>query len=131
MFEGISKAATVLPVLMKVCTIPHHDRGFLYIVLLLQSCSNSLHILPSSSSETNATSGGGCNFSNTDVEEDADVIEEIFLSINEEVHRGIKQEEIPGDITVPNIESEPVKVSYICMSVIGHILPVTRNHIFL
>jgi len=56
-FEGISKAATVLPVLMKVCTIPHHDTGYLYVVLVLQSCSDPLHILPSSSCQTNATSG--------------------------------------------------------------------------
>ena len=96
-------------------------------MLVLQSCSNSLHILPSSSIETNATSGGVCNFSNTDVEEDIDAIEEIFISINEEVDRGIKQKEIPGDITFCNIKSEPDKVSYNCISVIGHILPVSRN----
>jgi len=71
-----------------------------------------------------------CNFSNTDVEEDVDVIEEIFISINEEVDRGIKQEEIPGDITFRDIKSEADRVSYICMSVIGHILPVSRNLIF-
>ena len=88
-FEGISKAATVLSVLMKVCTIPHHDRGYLYVVLVLQSCSDPLHILPSSSCLTNATSGG-----------------------------------------FPDIKSEPHKVSYICMSAIGHILPVSRNVIF-
>jgi len=52
-----------------------------------------------------------CNFSNTDVEEDVDVIEEIFISINEEVQRGIKQEEIPRDISFPNIKSEPDEVS--------------------
>ena len=116
---------------MKVCTIPHHDGGYFYVVLVLQSCSDSLHILPSSSSQTNATSGGVCNFSNVEVEEDIDVIEEIFASINEEVDRDIKREEIPQDITFPDMKSEPEKVSYICMSVIGHILPVSRNLIFL
>jgi len=119
--EGISKATTVLSVLVKVCTIPFHDSGHINVVLILQSCSDSLHKLPSSSSETNATSGGVCNFSNTDVEEDVDVIEEIFVSINEEVDRVIKQEEIPGDKTFPDIQSEPDGVSYICMSGIGHI----------
>ena len=84
-------------------------------MLVLQSCSDSLHILPSSSSQTNATSGGVCNFSNTDVEEDVDVIEEIFISINEEVDRGIKQEEIPRDISFPDIKSEPDEVSYFCL----------------
>jgi len=88
--EGISKAATVLSALMKVYTIPCHDSGYINVVLVLQSCSDPLHILPSSSSETNATSGG-----------------------------------------VPDIKPEPDMVSYICMSVIGHILPVSRNFIFL
>ena len=113
--EGIYKAATVLSVLMKVYTIPHHDWGYLYVVLVLQSCSDSLHIVPGVSSETNAASDGVCNFGNIEVEEDVDVIEEIFLSINEEVDRGIKQEEIPGDITFPDIKSEPDKVSYVCI----------------
>jgi len=31
--EGISKAATVLSVLMKVCTIPCQDRGYFNVVL--------------------------------------------------------------------------------------------------
>jgi len=113
--EGISQAATVLPALMKVYTIPCHDRGYINVVLVLQSCSDSLHILPSSSSETIATSDSVCNFSNDEVEEDVDVIEEIFISINEEVDRGIKQEEIPGDITFADIKSEPDEVSYFCL----------------
>jgi len=100
-------------------------------VLVLQSCSDSLHILPGSSSDTNATSGGVCNFTNTEIDDDIDVIEEIFISINEDVNRGIKQEEIPGDITFPDIKSEPETVSYVCMSVIGHILALSRNLGFL
>jgi hypothetical protein len=67
------------------------------------------------SSDTNATSDGVCNIRNTEVEEDIDVIEEVFMSINEEVIRGIKQEEIPGDITFPDIKSEPEVVSYVCI----------------
>jgi len=113
--EGISKAPAVLSVLMKVCTIPCHDRGYFIVVLVLQSCSDSLHILPVASSETNATSDVVCNFSNIKDEHDADVIEEIFISVNEEVDRGVKQEEIPGDITFPDIKSEPDKVSYGCI----------------
>ena len=54
--EGISKAATVLSVLMKVYTIPCHYRGHINVMLVLQSCSDSLHILPSSSSDTNSAS---------------------------------------------------------------------------
>ena len=114
-FEGISKAATVLPVLMNVCTIPHHDRGYLYVVLVLQSCRDSLHILPSSSSETNALSGGVCNFSNTDDEEDVVVIEEMLIFINKEVDRGIKQEDIPGDMAFNDVKAEADEVSYICI----------------
>jgi len=113
--EGVSKAATVLSALMKVYTIPCHDTGYINVMLVLQSCSDPLHILPSSSSDTNAPSGGVCNFSNTDVEEDVDVIEEMFVSLNEEVERGIKQEEIPRDIIFPDIKSEADEVSYFCL----------------
>jgi hypothetical protein len=49
------------------------------------------------------------------VEQDEDVIEEVFVAINEEADMGIKQEEIPGDITFPDIKSEPDKVSYVCI----------------
>jgi len=99
-------------------------------MLVLQSCTGPLHILPSVSSQTNATSDGVCNFSNIVVEEDVDEIEEVFMSIKEEVDEGIKQEEIPEDITFPDKKSEPDEVSYICMSVIGHILRVSGNRIF-
>ena len=96
-------------------------RGHINVMLVLQSCSDPLHILPSSSSHTNATPDGVCNFSNIVVEDIAE-IEEVFMSINEEVERGIKQEEIPRDITFPDINSEPDQVGYIFMCVIGHIL---------
>jgi len=112
---GISKAATVLSVLMEVYTIRCPDRGHINLVFVLQSSTDSLHILPGSSSGTNATSDVVCNFSNIEVEEDADVIEELFVSINEEVDRGIKLEGIPGDITFPDIKSEPDEVSYVCI----------------
>jgi hypothetical protein len=56
-----------------------------------------------------------CNFSNTEVEEDGDVIEEVFIAVHEEVDRDIKQEKIPGDITFPDIKSEPEEVSYVCV----------------
>ena len=129
--EGIYKAATILSALMKVYTIPCHDRGHNNVMLVLQSCTDPLHIQPSMSSQTNATSDGVCNFSNIVVEEDMNEIEEVFVSINEEVDRGIKQEEIPGHITFPNIKSEPDEVSYICVSVIGYILPVSGNRSFI
>jgi hypothetical protein len=77
-----------------------------------ESCSDSLHIQPSLSCETNALSGGVCNFSNTDVEEDVVVIEEMLIFINKEVDRRVKQEEIPMDITFPDMKSEPDEVSW-------------------
>ena len=112
--QGISKATAELSVLMEVYTIPCPDRGYINLTFVLQSSTDSLHILPGSSSETNATSVV-CNFSNIEVEVDVDVIEENFIAINEEVDRGIKQEEIPGDITSIYIKSEPDKVSYVCI----------------
>jgi hypothetical protein len=54
-----------------------------------------------------------CNSSSAEVEDDVDVIEEIFIAVNEQVDRGIKQEEIPGDINFPDIKSEPDEVSYV------------------
>ena len=35
--------------------------------------------------------------------------------MNEEVSIGIKQEEIPEDISFPDIKTEPVEVSYVCV----------------
>jgi len=94
-FEGISKAATVLPVLMKVCTIPHHDRGYLYGVLVLQSCSDSLHILPSTSSDTYAASSDcAYHIGNMKVEEDFDMQEEEEEEeVNVKTEKGIGSEE--------------------------------------
>ena len=37
------------------------------------------------------------------------------LWLNEEVPIGIKQEEIPEDISFPNIKAEPHEVSYVCV----------------
>jgi hypothetical protein len=68
-------------------------------MLVLQSCTDPLHILPGSSSAIYATS---CNISNVKVEMDVDVKEEGSLTINEEVDIDIKQEEIPEDRTFPD-----------------------------
>ena len=113
--DGICKAATVLSALMKVYTIPCYDRGHINVMLVLQICTDPLHIQPSMSSQTNATADGVCNFSNIEVEEVIDEIEEVFMSINEEVDRGVKQEEVPGDMIFPDIKSKPDEVSYICI----------------
>jgi len=110
------KAAAVLSALMKFYIIPCHDRGYINSVLVLQSSTDSLHIVPGSSGESLATSSdGACNFSNTEVEEDVDVKEEGFIALNEEADIGIKQEEIPEDINFPVVKSEPDEVSNVCV----------------
>jgi hypothetical protein len=40
------KAAAVLSALMKVYIIPCHERGHINVMLVLQSCTDSLHNLP-------------------------------------------------------------------------------------
>jgi hypothetical protein len=126
------RTAAVLSVLMKVYTIPCYDRGHIIVMLVLQSCTDPLHIPPGSSGKSDATSSDGmCNFSNTEVEKDVDVIEEGVIAVNEEAGIRIKEEEIPGDITFPDIKAEPNDVSYVCvcvcLSVIGYILLVSQQ----
>jgi hypothetical protein len=85
-------------------------------MMVLQSCTDSLHILHGSSSDTYATSSEGtCDVSNTAVEEDVLVMEKSFTPINKEASIAIKQEEIPEDIFFPDIKTEPVEVSYVCL----------------
>jgi hypothetical protein len=71
--------------------------------------------LPGSSSESFTTSSDSTyHICDIQVEEDIDVIGESFIAINKEVDIGIKQEEIPGDITFPDTKSEPDEVS-VCL----------------
>jgi hypothetical protein len=110
------KEAAVISALMKVYSIPCHDRGHINVMLVLQSCTDSLHILPGSTSETFPTSSdGACNFSHIEVEEDIVVIEEVFIATNEEAAVRIQEEAIPEDINFPTIKSEPDEVSYVRM----------------
>ena len=74
---GIFKTATELSVLMKVYIILCHDRGHVNSMLVLQSCTDSLQVLPVSSCETfPAPSDGTYDVSNVKVEEDIDIREE-------------------------------------------------------
>ena len=92
-FEGIPKAATVISVFMTVYTIPCPDRGYINIMMVLQSCSNSLHILTGSSSETNATSSDcAYHVGNVKVEEDLDMQEDEG-EVNVKTEKGIGSEE--------------------------------------
>jgi len=94
--DGISKAAALLLVFMEVCTIPCHDRGYCNVVLVLQSCSDSLQILPGASGETNAVSSDcAYHVSNMKVEEDLDrQVEEEELNVKTE--KGIDSAEEEG-----------------------------------
>ena len=110
------KAAAVMSVLMKVYSIASHDRGHINVMLVLQSCTDCLRVLPSLSSETFPTACDDTyDVGNIEVEKDVNVIEECFIAINKEADIGIKQEEIPEDITFPDINSEPDEVSYVCI----------------
>ena len=110
------KEAAVLSALMKVYAILCHDIGNINIVLVLQSSTDSQHILQGSSSETHATSSDGvCNFCNMEVEGNIHVKEESFIAVNQEADIRIKEEEIAEDITFPDIKAEPDEVSYVCV----------------
>jgi hypothetical protein len=109
--EGIFKTATLY-------TIPFHDTGHINVMLVLQSCTDSLHILPGSSNGTfPSSSDGTCDVSNTAVQQDEVVIEEGFITVNEVAPIGIKQEQIPEDIPFQDIKTEPDEVSYVCVYV--------------
>ena len=91
--EGISKAATVLSFLMKVYTIPCHDRCYINFMLILQSFSDSLHILPSPSCDTNAASSGcAYHVDNMKVDEDVDM-QGVEGEVNVKTEKGIVSEE--------------------------------------
>ena len=99
-------------------TIPCYNTGHINVILVLQSCTDSLQVLPGSSSETfPSPSDGTCDVSNTAVQQDVVVVEERFMTVNEEEPTGIKQEEIPEDIFFPEIKPEPNEVSYVCVYV--------------
>jgi hypothetical protein len=115
------KAAAVLSALLKVYAVPCHYIGHINVMLVLQSNTDSLHVLPGPSSEAHATSSDGvCNFNNMEVEEDVVVIEEGFIPVNEEGVIGIKQEEFPEDINFPDIKAEADEVSYVCVCLLLH-----------
>jgi len=87
-------------------------------MLVLQSCTDPLQVLPCLSSETFPTpSDGTCDVSNTAVQQDVVVVEEHFITVSKEVPIGIKQEEISEDIFFPDIKAEPDEVSCVCVCV--------------
>ena len=96
--KGISKAATMLSILVTVYTIPCYDRGHINVMIFLKSCSDSLHILPNSSSDTNAASSDcAYHFGNMKVDEDLDMQgEEGEVNVKTEKGIGSEEEECIG-----------------------------------
>jgi hypothetical protein len=118
--EGSFKTATLLLASRKVYTIPCHNTGHFDVMLVLQSCIDSLHILPRSPSESFPTpSDRTCVVSNTAVREDRVAVEELFTAVNKQEDIDIKQEEIPDDITFLDINAEPDEVSYVCICMLS------------
>jgi hypothetical protein len=65
-------------------------------MLVVQSCTDPVQVLPGSSSETFPSSSDGTyDVSNTEVEQDIIVIEESYIAVKKEEDIGIKQKEIP------------------------------------
>jgi len=86
------------------------------ITLVLQSSTDSLHILPGSSGESHVkSSDDACVVSNTEVEVDVDIKEEGSVAVNEEVAIGVKQAEILEDVNFIDINAEPDEVSCVCV----------------
>jgi len=101
---------------MKVYYIPCHDTGHINVMFVLQSYTDSLQVMAGSSNEMFPSSSDGTyDVSNTEGEEDVVVIEESFIAVKKEEDIGIKQEEIPEDVTFPDIKPEPDEVSYVCI----------------
>jgi hypothetical protein len=97
------KAAAVLSALMKIYAIPCHDRGHIIVMLVLQSCTDSVQDMPGLSIEAFPSSDGTYYVANMKVDEDVDEV--CFKAINKEADIGVKQEEIP------DIKTDADKVS--------------------
>jgi hypothetical protein len=104
--QEISKAAAVLSVLMKVYTIPCHDRGHINVMLVLQSFTDSVQVMAGSSTETFPTSSDGTlDIGNIKVEEDFNMQEE--EEVNVKTEEGICSEKVECmDIKDEGIYSE-------------------------
>jgi hypothetical protein len=100
--DGISKVAALLSALMKVYTIPCHDKCHINVMLVLQSCTYSLQVLAGSSTETFPTSSEGTlDIGNIKVEEDLDIREE-DEELNVKTEKGINS----GEEECINIKDE-------------------------
>jgi hypothetical protein len=88
-------------------------------VLVLQSCTDPLYILPSSPDDTFPTSSDCIyDIGNIKVEAGVEVIEDSAIAVNKEADIGIKQVEITGDTSFVGTNAETNMVSYICVCVL-------------
>jgi hypothetical protein len=91
--ERISKAATVLSVYTILC----HDRGYINVMFVLQSCTDPLHIPPASSSDTHGTlSDCAYHVGIMNVEEELDMQEAGEVNVEAEKGIGSEEEECVG-----------------------------------
>ena len=93
--EGICEVATVLSVLMEEYTVTSDDRYHINVMLVLQSCTDSLKVLQGSSSEKfPSSSDGTLDIGNIKVEEHIDIKrEEEELNVKTEKVIGSEEEE--------------------------------------
>jgi len=82
-------------VLMKVYTVPCHDSSHMNVMLVVQSCTDSLTVVAGSSTETLPTpSDGTLDIGNIKVEEDLDMQEgEEEMNVKTEKGNGSEEEE--------------------------------------
>jgi len=113
---GIFKAATELLVLMKVYTICYHGEVTLMLCWFLQSCTDSLHVLPGSSCETFPTSSDSTyDVGNVKVEVDIDIKEEVDMK----QEKGIgNEEEEEKDIDTKEDEDIHIKEEVSCVGTV-------------
>jgi len=85
--------------MMKVYTIVCHERGHINVMVVLQNCTDSLHVLPGSSCETFPTSSYDTyDVGNVKVEVDIDIKEE--------------EEDVKAEKVIGNEEEECIDIKY-------------------
>ena len=107
--QGIPKATAELSVLMEVYT----DRGYINLMCVLQSSTDSLHILPGASSDTCAVSSDcAYHVGNMEVEVDLDmhVEEEEEVKVKVKTEKGIVIEEEEGIYREEEVEKEDIDI---------------------
>jgi len=103
-FGTNSKAAAMMSALVTVCNIPFHDKGYFKVVLVLQICSDSQHILPGPSSDTNAVSSDcAYHVGNKKVEGDLDMQVEEELKVKTE--KGVCSKVVEECVDIKDEES--------------------------